>query len=63
MLQKQKKKLEMLRASLPERFQPFVQQSLEALPDIFTLLPAALAHKDFSECNVIVNETTGDLVA
>lgn len=58
---KQKRELEMLQAALPDRFQPFVQQSLDALPNIYDTLPTVLAHKDFGEFNVIVNEATGDL--
>lgn len=62
MYQKHKKELELLHCSLPKRFQPIVQSSLDALPDIFSSLPTVLTHQDFGSCNVLVDEKSCHLV-
>ncbi|PLB49178.1 hypothetical protein P170DRAFT_509780 [Aspergillus steynii IBT 23096] len=51
-----KTELKVLLASLPARFHPFIQESLNSLPAIFSL-PMVLLHKDFGVCNIMVNET------
>lgn len=56
-----KKELDLLLASLPDRFHPLIQVSLSSLPTIFSL-PMVLLHKDFGVCNIIVNEISCNLV-
>lgn len=53
--------LELLLLSLPERFRPLIQDSLNSLPAILSL-PMVLLHRDFGVCNIIVNETSCNLV-
>ncbi|CAI7626079.1 unnamed protein product [Penicillium pancosmium] len=53
--------LSLLLVSLPDRFHPIIQESLDSLPTIFSL-PMVLLHKDFGVCNIIVNETSCNLV-
>ncbi|KAI9835329.1 MAG: hypothetical protein M1819_002473 [Sarea resinae] len=55
-----KKELELLLASLPDRFRPLIQGSLNSLPAIFSL-PMVLLHKDFGVCNIMVNDTSCSL--
>jgi aminoglycoside/choline kinase family phosphotransferase len=47
--------------SLPDRFRPLIQQSLDSLPAIFSL-PMVLLHRDFGICNIMVNEDSCHLV-
>ncbi|KAJ5291517.1 hypothetical protein N7478_000768 [Penicillium angulare] len=56
-----KKELDSLLVSLPDRFHPLIQESLNLLPTIFSL-PMVLLHKDFGVCNIIVNEMSCNLV-
>lgn len=53
--------LDSLLVSLPNRFHPLIQESLNSLPAIFSL-PIVLLHKDFGVCNIIVNEMSCNLV-
>lgn len=53
--------LELLRSGLPKRFTPIVQRCIDNLDAIFEL-PMALLHKDFGECNIMVDEQTCHLV-
>ena len=62
MQKRQKAELELLQRALPNRFEPIVQRSLDALPDIFSTLPTVLAHKDFGACNVLVDDTSCELM-
>jgi hypothetical protein len=55
------KELQLLLTSLPERFRPFIQECLNSLPAILSL-PMVLLHKDFGVCNIMVNETSCNLV-
>ncbi|PYH34414.1 uncharacterized protein BO87DRAFT_358247 [Aspergillus neoniger CBS 115656] len=56
-----KSELELLLISLPDRFRPLIQKSISSLPAIFSL-PMVLLHRDFGVCNIMVNETTCNLV-
>ncbi|GES63522.1 hypothetical protein ATEIFO6365_0007020900 [Aspergillus terreus] len=56
-----KRDLELLLISLPDRFRPLIQRSISSLPSIFSL-PMVLLHKDFGVRNIIVNETSCNLV-
>lgn len=58
---KYKEELHLLLVSLPDRFHPIIQKSLDSLPAIFSL-PMVLLHKDFGVCNIIVNEESCNLV-
>ncbi|KAH8433854.1 uncharacterized protein LDX57_011491 [Aspergillus melleus] len=53
--------LDSLLVSLPYRFHPLIQESLNLLPTIFSL-PMVLLHRDFGVCNIFVNETSCNLV-
>jgi hypothetical protein len=53
--------LGLLHTSLPDRFHPLIQNTLNSLPDILSL-PMVLLHKDFGVCNIMVNETSCNLV-
>lgn len=53
--------LGLLLACLPGRFRPLIQESLSSLLAILSL-PMVLLHKDFSVCNIIVNEKSCNLV-
>lgn len=53
--------LSLLLVSLPDRFHPIIKESLDSLPTIFSL-PRVVLHKDFGVCNIIVNETSCNLV-
>ncbi|KAL4898761.1 hypothetical protein BDV59DRAFT_207006 [Aspergillus ambiguus] len=55
------RELELLLISLPDRFRPLIQRSISSLPCIFSL-PMVLLHKDFGVCNIMVNETSCNLV-
>lgn len=50
--------LELLNSALPCRFHSLIRKSLESLPAI----PIVLLHKDFGVCNIMVNETSCNLV-
>lgn len=56
-----KEDLELLLVSLPERFRPLIQGSLDSLPMIRSL-PLVLLHKDFGSCNIMVDEKTCSIV-
>ena len=56
-----KSELELLLISLPDRFRPLIQKSISSLSAIFSL-PMVLLHRDFDVCNIMVNETTCNLV-
>lgn len=47
--------LQMLLVALPERFGMIIRATLAYLPRIFSL-PMALLHKDFGDCNIMVEE-------
>ncbi|EQL33190.1 hypothetical protein BDFG_04636 [Blastomyces dermatitidis ATCC 26199] len=53
--------LQLLFASLPSRFHLFIQETLNLLPAILSL-PMVLLHKDFGVSNILVDETTCNLV-
>ncbi|KXX83352.1 hypothetical protein MMYC01_200087 [Madurella mycetomatis] len=55
------KELRLLLASLPDRFHPIIQMSLNAIPAILSL-PMVLLHKDFGTCNIMVDNTSCHLV-
>ncbi|KAJ6021967.1 hypothetical protein N7540_007471 [Penicillium herquei] len=59
--QRYEKDLRQLLVALPSRFQPIIQQSIDALPAIFSL-PMVLIHKDFGVHNVMVDEKYNHLV-
>lgn len=44
-------------ASLPARFHPVIEWSLDSIPAIFSL-PTVLLHRDFGTCNVIVDDVS-----
>ncbi|EGE06894.1 hypothetical protein TEQG_05947 [Trichophyton equinum CBS 127.97] len=54
------RELRLLLNSLPDRFIPFTQESLNSLPAIFSL-PMVLLHKDFGVCNIMVDESSYNL--
>lgn len=56
-----KRDLELLLISLPDRFRPLIQRPISALPSVLSL-PMVLLHKDFGACNIMVNETSCNLV-
>ncbi|PWY96636.1 hypothetical protein BO94DRAFT_592531 [Aspergillus sclerotioniger CBS 115572] len=62
--QSYKKDLDLLLTSLPPRFTPIIQSTLTAFPSIPSIpsLPLVLVHKDFGACNILVTETTCNLV-
>ncbi|KAK3898451.1 hypothetical protein C8A05DRAFT_47250 [Staphylotrichum tortipilum] len=53
--------LQALLVALPDRFQAVVRRTLAALPSILSL-PMVLLHKDFGDCNIIVEEPSCRLV-
>ncbi|KAJ6440251.1 fungal specific transcription factor domain protein [Purpureocillium lavendulum] len=55
------RELQMQLGSLPARFHTIVRATLASLPSILTL-PMALLHKDFGDCNIIVDESSCHLV-
>ncbi|KAJ5609629.1 hypothetical protein N7528_010196 [Penicillium herquei] len=59
--QRYEKGLRQLLVALPSRFQPIIQQSIDALPAIFSL-PMVLIHKDFGVHNVMVDDKYNHLV-
>lgn len=61
LLDRYRGELTLLLTALPSRFHPFIQRSLDSLPAIFSL-PMVLLHKDFGACNILVNESTCNLV-
>ncbi|PYH97125.1 hypothetical protein BO71DRAFT_468851 [Aspergillus ellipticus CBS 707.79] len=61
LLHRYTKELRLLLASPPDRFRPLIQESLDLLPVIISL-PTVLLHKDFGVCNIMVNETSCNLV-
>jgi hypothetical protein len=56
-----KRELRLLLASLPGRFHSVIQRCLDSLPAIFSL-PMVLLHKDFGDCNIMVDRETCHLV-
>ncbi len=56
-----KKELQLLLVSLPDRFRPVVQATLDSLPDILAL-PMVLVHKDLGDCNIMVHQESCHLV-
>ncbi|KAJ5709144.1 hypothetical protein N7493_010478 [Penicillium malachiteum] len=59
--QRYEKDLRQLLVALPSRFQPIIQQSIDALPAILSL-PMVLIHKDFGVPNVMVDDKYNHLV-
>lgn len=59
--QRYEKDLRLLLAALPDRFHPIIQQSINALPAIFSL-PMFLLHEDFGVFNVMVDADDNHLV-
>lgn len=57
-----KKDMEQLLVSLPDRFLPVIEQTIDSLPPILDLLPMVLLHKDFGSCNIIVDSKSCHLV-
>lgn len=55
------RELRLLLDSLPDRFRPIIQRSLDSIPAVFSL-PAVLLHKDFGDVNIIVDDTSCHLV-
>ncbi|KAK4199267.1 hypothetical protein QBC40DRAFT_203108 [Triangularia verruculosa] len=55
------KDMGLLLASLPERFRPVIQQTIDSIPAILNL-PMVLLHKDFGSCNIIVDSASCHLV-
>jgi hypothetical protein len=55
------KELRLLFVSLPDRFRPIIQNSLDSMEAIFSL-PMVLLHKDFGICNIMVDSTSCHLV-
>jgi hypothetical protein len=51
------KELRLLLDSLPPRFHPFVQKCLGSIDAILSL-PMVLLHRDFSTCNIMVDEVS-----
>ncbi|KAH6705789.1 hypothetical protein EV126DRAFT_490418 [Verticillium dahliae] len=47
--------LQMLLIALPDQLHPIIRATLASLPSIFSL-PMVLLHKDFGDCNIIVEE-------
>ncbi|KAI0100324.1 hypothetical protein GGR51DRAFT_575408 [Nemania sp. FL0031] len=48
------RELKLLLGSLPARFHPIIECSLDSMPAIFSL-PTVLLHRDFGSCNIIVD--------
>ena len=55
------KELQTLRTALPDRFHPIIRATLRALPSILAL-PMVLLHKDFGDCNIMVEDESCHLV-
>jgi Ser/Thr protein kinase RdoA (MazF antagonist) len=55
------KELQILLVALPDRFHPIIRATLAALPSIYSL-PTVLLHKDFGDCNIMVEDETCHLV-
>ncbi|KAH6839417.1 hypothetical protein B0I37DRAFT_233732 [Chaetomium sp. MPI-CAGE-AT-0009] len=55
------KELQILLVALPNRFHPIIRATLAALPSIYSL-PMVLLHKDFGDCNIMVEDETCHLV-
>ncbi|KAK4135299.1 hypothetical protein BT67DRAFT_419537 [Trichocladium antarcticum] len=55
------KELQILLVALPDRFHPIIRATLAALPSIYSL-PTVLLHKDFGDCNIMVEGRTCNLV-
>lgn len=55
------KELQILLIALPDRFHPIIRATLAALPSICSL-PMVLLHKDFGDCNIMVEDETCHLV-
>ncbi|KAM9873259.1 hypothetical protein VDGL01_12663, partial [Verticillium dahliae] len=55
------KELQMLLIALPDQLHPIIRATLASLPSIFSL-PMVLLHKDFGDCNIIVEEESCHLV-
>ncbi|KAI0186564.1 hypothetical protein EV127DRAFT_394769 [Xylaria flabelliformis] len=55
------RELRLLLGSLPARFHPIIEWSLDSIPAIFSL-PMVLLHKDFGTCNIIVDSVSCHLV-
>ncbi|GAM82967.1 hypothetical protein ANO11243_009530 [Dothideomycetidae sp. 11243] len=53
--------LENLHENLPERFKRFICSCLDSI-DAIMALPMVLLHKDFGDCNIMVDEVTCHLV-
>lgn len=61
MFQRYEKDLHQLLTALPSRFRSVIQQSIDALPAVFSL-PMVLLHKDFGVNNVMVDASNNHLV-
>ncbi|KAG7125811.1 hypothetical protein HYQ44_000851 [Verticillium longisporum] len=55
------KELQMLLIALPDQLHPIIRATLASLPSILSL-PMVLLHKDFGDCNIIVEEESCHLV-
>ncbi|KAG6356056.1 hypothetical protein INS49_015441 [Diaporthe citri] len=55
------KELQILLVTLPDRFHPITRATLASLPGIMSL-PMVLLHKDFGDCNIMVEEESCHLV-
>ncbi|KAI0418735.1 hypothetical protein F5X98DRAFT_108991 [Xylaria grammica] len=55
------RELRQLLGSLPARFHPIIEWSLDSIPAIFSL-PLVLLHEDFGDCNMIVDNASSHLV-
>lgn len=55
------KELHILLISLPDRFHAIIRATLASLPRILSL-PMVLLHKDFGDCNIMVEEESCHLV-
>ncbi|EPE04350.1 aminoglycoside phosphotransferase [Ophiostoma piceae UAMH 11346] len=53
--------LQILLLALPDRFHPIIRATLRSLPNILAL-PMVLLHKDFGDCNIMVDEESCHLV-
>ncbi|KAI0477841.1 hypothetical protein GGR56DRAFT_639012 [Xylariaceae sp. FL0804] len=61
MSQEFERELQILLVALPDRFHSIIRDTLGALPSIFSL-PMVLLHKDFGDCNIMVEENSFHLV-
>lgn len=55
------KELQILLVTLPDRFHPAIRATLASIPSILSL-PMVLLHKDFGDCNIMVEEESCHLV-